>query len=307
MSENRYHVILNANSGTAHSLGVTKESLQALFESHGLNAEIDADSDKDFGERMKAAVDSDANIIVAAGGDGTITGLADVLIETDKALAILPLGTVNALAKDLKIPLDLEEAVASLTTGQPAQIDVGEVNGKAFLHKVVVGVIPGMAAAREHIRGSEDPTAKVGLVRYMFRRMQRAKRIAVIFEREDGTRSIERLQSLAVSSNAYDQGLGRFFSRSKLDQGFLTLYTLRHLRTWDFFRLVFGMLFGKWHSDPELNIETMKAITVNFRKPQMQVMFDGEVMLLDTPMVFTIRPLALTVIVPETVSTEIAA
>jgi diacylglycerol kinase family enzyme len=307
MAENRYHVILNANSGTAHSLGVTKESLQALFESHGLHAEIDADSDKDFGERMKAAVDSDANIVVAAGGDGTITGLADVLIETDKTLAILPLGTVNALAKDLKIPLDLEAAVASLATGQTAQIDVGEVNGKAFLHKVVIGVIPGMAAAREHIRGSEDPTAKVGLVRYMFRRMQRAKRIAVIFEREDGSRAIERLQSLAVSSNAYDQGLGRFFSRSKLDQGFLTLYTLRHLRTWDFFRLVFGMLFGKWQSDPELNIETMKAITVNFRKPQMQVMFDGEVMLLDTPMVFTIRPLALTVIVPETTAAEIAA
>jgi diacylglycerol kinase family enzyme len=307
MSENRYHVILNANSGTAHSLGVTKENLQALFESHGLQAEIDAESEKDFGERMQAAVDSDANIVVAAGGDGTITGLADVLIETDKALAILPLGTVNALAKDLKIPLDLEEAVASLVTGQPAQIDVGEVNGKAFLHKVVVGVIPGMAAAREHIRGSEDPTAKVGLVRHMFRRMQRAKRIAVIFEREDGQRTIERLQSLAVSSNAYDQGLGRFFSRSKLDEGFLTLYTLRNLRTWDFFRLVFGMLFGKWQSDPQLNIETMKAITVNFRKPQMQVMFDGEVMLLDTPMHFTIRPLALTVIVPETTAAEIAA
>lgn len=293
-----YYVILNANAGTANAIGVTESALADLFEANGLAATIDARSDHPLADRIADALASPATTIVAAGGDGTITALAQALVNTDRSLAILPLGTVNALAKDLNVPLDLAGAVAALATGERHAIDAGEVNGRIFLHKVVVGTIPGLAAGREHIRGRDDASAKLGFMRYIFRRLSRAKRMAVVIEPRDGQRRVERVQALAVASNAYDEGLGQFFSRKSLDGGHLTLYILRHLTVVDFFRLTAGMLLGRWRNDEALSMETINGVTIDIRGDLIKVMFDGEVETMHTPLVFKIRPQALSVIVP---------
>ncbi|SHE34525.1 diacylglycerol/lipid kinase family protein [Devosia limi] len=293
-----YHVILNANAGTANAIGVTEDELEALFSANGLEATIDARSAVPMQERIDAAMASAAEVIVAAGGDGTITALAAALVGSDKGLAILPLGTVNALAKDLKIPLELPEAVAALATGVSQRIDVGEVNGRVFLHKVVIGLIPGVAAAREHIRGRRDAGAKIGFLRHFFRRLARARRIAVAMQTSDGATRVERVQAVAVSNNAYDEGPGQFFSRQSLDRGTLTLYVLSHFTVFDFIRLTTGMLLGRWRHDQVLTVDSVTSVTITTRKPLIKVMFDGEVEMLETPLAFKTRPLALSVIVP---------
>jgi len=301
MSHASYFVILNANAGTANATGITAESLQALFKANDMTAIVDADTEAGMDARIQRALDSGAQTIVAAGGDGTITALAAALVGTDRQLAILPLGTVNALAKDLHVPLDLPSAVAALRTGETRRIDVGEVNGRIFLHKVVIGLIPGVAAGREKIRGRYDAAAKIGFLRYFFRRLARAKRMAVAIETDAGARRVERVQALAVASNAYDEGMGQFFSRHNLDRGTLTLYVLSHFTLGDFLRLTTGMLMGHWQDDEALQVETIKAVTIETRKPSVKVMFDGEVITLQTPLRFAIRPLALTVLVPPAI------
>ncbi len=298
MTEPLYYVILNTNSGTAHALGVTAETLGALFEANGLDAVIDADSERDLMDRIADALASPAQTIVAAGGDGTITALAGAMLDTEKDLAILPLGTFNAVAKDLHLPLDLAGAVAALATGASQRIDVAEVNGRVFLQKVVIGLIPGLAAGREHLRGQETAGAKIGFLRYFFRRLARARRLAVAIDPGDGRQRVERVQAMAVACNAYDEGLGRFFSRQSLDRGTLTLYILKHFTAGDFIRLVSGMLLGHWKDDEALSVESIASVTINTRKPLIKVMFDGEVETFQTPLRFVIRPRALSVIVP---------
>lgn len=307
MADVTHYVILNANAGTAHALGLDAESLEALFASNGLVAQVDARSDIPLTERIADAMASPAPIIVAAGGDGTITAIAAALVDTDKTLAILPLGTVNALAKDLHVPLALPQAVAALVSGEAHRIDVGEVNGRIFLHKVVIGLIPGVAAGRERIRGREDTFAKIGFLRYFFRRLARSKRMAVVIEPSKGERRVERVQAIAVASNAYDEGLGQFFSRKSLDQGTLTLYVLRHFTTRDFLRLTTGMLLGRWRNDEALHVESVDSITIDTRKDLIKVMFDGEVETMHTPLQFKIRPKALGVIVPVEAAAEVEA
>ena len=292
-----YHVILNPNSGTAHALGITAEMLGELFAAHGLEAVIDDDDSRPLMDRIAEAVAGPAQVLVAAGGDGTLTAMAGALIGTDKDLAILPLGTFNAMAKDLHIPLDLDGAVAALATASVQRIDVAEVNGRIFMQKVVIGLLPGLAAGREHLRGRESLTAKFGFIRYFFRRLARQRRIAVVVEPDMGEKRIERVQAMAVACNAYDEGLGKFFSRESLDRGALTLYILRHFTAGDFFRLVTGMLIGRWHDDDALSMESVTAVTIDARKELIKVMFDGEVETLETPLHFTIRPKALSVLV----------
>jgi YegS/Rv2252/BmrU family lipid kinase len=299
MPTTRCHIVFNGNAGTAHALGLTTEILRSKMEEHGIDAEIDDNSDHPLDERVKAAIASDAPVIVAAGGDGTITALANAIVETDKVLAVLPLGTVNALAKDLTIPLDLDAAIDVLAAGTEQRIDVGEVAGRVFLHKVVIGFIPALAAGREHIRGREQIMAKLGFLRYFFRRLARAKRFAVAITPADGVTRTERVQALAVASNAYDEGFGQFFHRHRLDRGELTLYVLKHFTFGDFVRLTSGMLMGRWRDDAALTIESIQGVTINSKKNAVKVMFDGEVETMPMPLTFRIRPKALRIIAPE--------
>jgi diacylglycerol kinase family enzyme len=298
MTRRKYYLLLNPNSGTVLSLGVTEESLGATFTAHGIDAVIDADPDTAFEERIARAIASDADVIVAAGGDGTATAIASAMIDSEKMLAVLPLGTANLLAKDLGLPLEIEEWVSTLDTMECHPIDVCEVNGTIFLHKAVIGVIPELAAGREKIRG-EGFGAKFGFVLYSIRRLARSRRIALEVTTPDGGSRIERVQSIAVASNAYDEGLGRFFHRDKLDTGLLTLYTLRHLNLGDAIRLAVEMVAGRWKNDEALDIRSAKSVTIRSKRPRLQLMIDGEVTSLESPLHFKIYPSALNVLAPS--------
>lgn len=295
-ADRRYHVILNPKSGTAMTLGLTAETLQARFVAQGLNATIDADDTDDFDKRIAKAAAADADVVVSAGGDGTATALAGALVGSTKSLAVLPLGTANLLARDLRVPLDLDQAIGALRAMVPIRIDLGEVNGHVFAHSVVVGVIPSIAAARERIRGASDPRAMMGFVQYFLRRINNARRTAISIASRDTDDRIERIHAIAVANNAYDQGFGKIFTRDRLDAGTLTLYVLRHLTMLDVVRLSAEMIVGRWQEDDALSIETVRSITINAKKPTVSAMIDGEVQLLETPLRFRIRPRVLSVL-----------
>lgn len=299
MNERRYHVLFNDKAGTADANGITSEALQEMFAAQGLVAYIDADTALPMAERVASAAASAADVIVAAGGDGTITALAGSLVDTTKSLAILPLGTINALAKDLGVPLGLPAALACLATALPQRIDVGEVNGRVFLHMVVIGLIPGVAAAREHIRAHPTTGAKLGLLRYFLRRLARTRPIPLVIETDVSGPKAERVQAVAIASNAYDESLGHFFSRESLNRGTLTLYVLKRFSFFDFVRLTGGMLLGRWRNDQALRVESVSRASIRSHKGLLKVMVDGEVETLAPPLEFRVRALALRVLAPS--------
>src|SRR5690606_31155781 len=103
------------------------EDLAERFRELGHSVSVDADASRPFAERMAAARASAAPILVAAGGDGTVTAVAEAAIQSGKTLAILPLGTANLLARDLSLPLDIDSWFAAYADMTPRQIDVGTV------------------------------------------------------------------------------------------------------------------------------------------------------------------------------------
>jgi diacylglycerol kinase family enzyme len=293
----RYHVILNARAGTALAQGTTRQELEALFEQAGLAVIIDDDMHRPMAERLDRLRQSDADVVVAAGGDGTVTAVAGALMGTPKHLAILPLGTVNALARDLGVPLAFPDWIGALAQMRPRQIDVGEVNGQIFLHKVVVGVVPALAAAREQVRGG-SPVRKVAFLRFVWRRLWRSRRMAIEITDPEGAARIRRVFALAVSDNQYDEAPGRLFARSRFDEGRLYIYLLKHLSPLDLARLAIEMLLGRWRGDDAVEIETATELVLRTRRKKLKVMLDGEVQSFSTPLNFRIRPLSLTLLAP---------
>lgn len=298
MADHHYHVIFNPNAGTALTTGLTTAALSEMFTRAGLMFAIDDDDDEPLEERIARAIAGPADVIVAGGGDGTVLAVAEGLLASDKTLAILPLGTLNGLARDLELPLDVTSAIQRLPQLEPRAIDVGEVNGRAFLHNVIIGLVPGIGAGREKVRGT-GIGGKIQFTLFMIRRLSRARRIALALQlNESDDVRIERLQTLLVANNSYDQRFGRFMARRRLDRGRLTAYMIRTLHVRDAIRLAIEMVLGTWGGDHVIEYDKVQQLTVTSKKTRLSVSMDGDVLSLDTPLHFTVRPKSLNVLAP---------
>src|SRR4051812_42901747 len=103
----RFAVLVNRAAGTARPGEITQESVEKAFRDAGADAVVEMIPGEEMVERAKAAVRAGFDAVVAGGGDGTVRCVAGVLAGTGKALGVLPLGTLNHFARDLKIPEDL--------------------------------------------------------------------------------------------------------------------------------------------------------------------------------------------------------
>ena len=101
---------------------------------------------------IRDAVAQAGDIVVAAGGDGTVSSVAAAVAGTNIALGVLPFGTLNHFAKDLHIPLDAAEAVKTIVARHVVAVDVGYVNERAFINNSSIGVYPDIVERRETLR-----------------------------------------------------------------------------------------------------------------------------------------------------------
>ena len=124
--------------------------LPALFEATGVKAHLVAVKKRDkMGTIIRKALETTECTIVAAGGDGTVSAIAAQLAGTRKRMGVLPLGTLNHFAKDLGIPLELEEAIRTVVNGHTRAVDVAEVNGRVFINNSSLGLYPRIVMHRE--------------------------------------------------------------------------------------------------------------------------------------------------------------
>ena len=109
--------------------------------------------------RCRAIAERGDPLLIVGGGDGTISAAAGALAGTGTALGILPLGTLNHFARDLGIPLDLDEAALTIARGKERRVDVAEMNGRTFINNSAVGLYPLMVIDRERSRAARPEQA----------------------------------------------------------------------------------------------------------------------------------------------------
>ena len=95
---------------------------------------------KELPERVKAAVDAGAPMVIVGGGDGSLSSAVDSLVGTDVVFALLPLGTANSFARALGIPLELDGAIEVLATGERRRIDLGVIDGDYYANNATIGL-----------------------------------------------------------------------------------------------------------------------------------------------------------------------
>jgi diacylglycerol kinase family enzyme len=292
-------VVINGSAGSA--ITMSREQLAHAVEVPLRAAGHEVDFEVVAPERLEAAIKraatADGDALIIGGGDGSVRSAAIALMGTGKALGIIPLGTMNLLARDLGIPLDIAQAVAVLGTAVPARIDMTRVNDRIFLCASILGLVTQYSAERQRLRGKrfyERLPAYVAVARLL---LASRHRIAVAVD--DGREvAVIRALSIAICSNDYDETSGMMLKRSRLDGETLTLYASRHRSGLGMVHAVVRILLGLGRNDPRLSTLKAKRLTVSTRQRRVWLANDGELEEVATPLVYSVLPGALTVLKP---------
>jgi len=295
-------VIINAGSGSVEA-EETKRQLTQLFEENGVDANIHLAKDGgEIVELAKKLSNGEAEIIVAGGGDGSVSAVAEEVLKADKILGVLPLGTLNNFSKDLQIPQEIEEAVRVIAERLVKTIDVGEVNGHIFVNNSSIGLYPQIVKRRE-----KQQRLGHGKWRAAFwaalKLLKRSPFFAVRLETEKGTR-IVKTPFVFVGNNEYEMDFFNIGRRAKMDDGKLSVYFLHRSGRKGLFLLVLRTIFGRLRQTKDFEEIVAEEITIETRKKQILVAFDGEVENLETPLRYKIHKQSLRVIVPREIDEE---
>ena len=243
------------------------------------------------------AASARTSIVVAAGGDGTVSRVAAGLVGTPAVLGVLPLGTLNHFAKDLRIPLDLEKAVATIAAPRVGRVDVGLVNDRVFLNNSSIGIYPSIIEAREELRRlGHRKWPAFALATY--RVLRRYPGVFVRIE-ADGRQSVWRTPFVFVGNNEYELDGIRLGGRARLDGGQLFTYLAPRVRTRELPMLLARALLGRVRQSGAFEIVSAPEVwidTPNAR--QVRVALDGEITTMTTPLHYRTCPGALKVLLP---------
>ena len=275
-----------------------REHLASIFDKKQIELDISvAHSGTEVTDLAREAARGSYNVIVAAGGDGTVNTVAAEVVASDKTLGVLPMGTLNHFARDLRIPLDLEAAAHTIAAGHTTEVDVAQVNNRIFLNNSSLGLYPMIVRERmkrERLGFQKWPAfvwATIqALRRYPFLDVQ----LRIAGELVDRTTPF-----VFIGNNEYEMESFNIGLRERLDRGVLSVYITNRIGRLRLLGLAVRAFVGRLRDDKDFLALSSNEVKIQTRRKRLRVAFDGEIEVMETPLQYRIRQRALRVIVPE--------
>jgi diacylglycerol kinase family enzyme len=286
-------VLINRAGGTAAVLG---DSLSATvtdaFAKVGRTIVLELLDPQDIPDALRGYMG--APVIAVGGGDGTIGTAAAVLANSMTALAILPLGTRNHLARQLGVPLDLPSAAAVAVSGQRRRIDLGRANGRVFINNASFGLYTRFV--RERDAGDRHSYRRMARAAWQVLRHMRAQFFTL---RIDGRRQNIATPLLFIGNNEYSLEIGHIGERDSLTDHELSLLALPDKGPLQMFGFAIRTLLGAGEPESDF-LEYGRANEVVIEGTgSIEGTFDGEVVVLPLPLHLRTLPNALGVVTPR--------
>jgi len=290
-------VFINRSSGSTARGDREVGDIRAAFEAAGLKVSVELVDGAAIQEQVQKAANAGAKLVIVGGGDGSISASAGVLAGTKTRLGILPLGTLNHFARDLGIPLKIEEAAALIGSGNVREVDVAEVNGRTFVNNSAIGLYPLMVIDRD----------------LQQQRLGRSKRLAMIvaaartlarFHHDRLTLTVNDEQArldtplLFVGNNDYRIDIAAPGHRESLRDGRLCVLVMRKKTRRGLVAASIRALLNRTRPDDMVRLDDVGRLRVESRRKHLPISIDGEVTALTTPLEYEVRKRALKVIAP---------
>lgn len=242
---------------------------------HGIEPELLYTTVEDEGYGLaKRATESGTELIIAAGGDGTIHAVAKGIIGTQSVLGIIPTGTMNNLAHSLNIPETIPAACVAIANGETRSIDVGQVNDQIFIEVAGIGLEAALFPAAEEIKQSGlFPTIQGILsgLRTLFIFKPARLRIALDGRRRRPYNAIQ----LTICNAPFYGVHFQLASEISMDDGFLDAFIYRNFSKLEYLRYVLFLSQGKRPYQPRLKRLRVQSLRVTTDAP-MEIQVDGQ-------------------------------
>lgn len=246
----------------------------------------------------RQAVEDGAEIVVAAGGDGTLNEVVNGLMEAGAGskgvtLGLLPMGTGNDFGRCIGLGTDLKLAVDTLFNGKPQFVDVGQAHGRWFVNIAGCG-FDAIVAERANrgfplLRGT---SAYLAAIAHSLLHLKPANLTLTL----DGeTRRIRALMCSVANATSYGGGM-KVAPDARIDDGLFDICLLAEAGRLEFVRAFPRVFKGTHVTHPKVTM--LRAHTVHIESdPPLPLLIDGEVMG-TTPVTFTLSPRAVQVLMP---------
>ncbi|MEM8531349.1 MAG: diacylglycerol kinase family protein [Chloroflexota bacterium] len=303
MSETSTHALVIYNPAAGQSGNLTRDlnDACAFWRSHGWRVDLQPTTAPGDGPHIaRAAARRGYNVIVAAGGDGTVNEVINGLVGTEAALAVLPIGTVNIWARELGIPLQTRAAAEAILYGQVRQVDLGRANDRYFL--LMAGV--GFDAAVTAEVGSKEKRL-LGVFAYAFRAIQLAWRFQGVRTHVivDGKPIHGRILMVVVGNSRLYGGFVKLTVRATINDGLLDVCVIKGKTLRGAPSRILSIITRRYHLDSEVEYHRAQNVEIRSSKP-LPVQVDGDY-IGHTPMSFEAIPSALRAIMPETLPEDL--
>jgi undecaprenyl-diphosphatase len=245
------------------------------------------------GGQTRQAIDAGIDVVFAAGGDGTVTACANALAGTGVALAVLPFGTGNLLARNLGLPAHIPDAVAVATGGHRRHLDVGTVDNRCF------AVMAGMGFDAEMLHDAPAGLkARVGWLAYAVAAVRHlcAPPMRVTISIDHAPPLTRQARTVLIGNVGRLQGGVRLLPGARPDDGLLDVAVLMPPRRRNWFPLAWALLRRR----PTVPMmETFQATHVEIVSSRTEPReTDGDLIEPSRVLTATIRPAALWVCAP---------
>lgn len=300
----KFAAVLNRGGGSLRTIDLEAfcKRMRTTLEGAGHSITIDLVE----GEEVEAALDKaiakrGVDVVLAGGGDGTISAASGRLMGKKKALAILPAGTMNLFARGLGIPQGLDEAIKAFAEGEIVAVDIASANGEPFVHQFSVGLHAKMVKLRDRM----DFGSRLGKIRasaraaWMIVNSPPSMHIVLTI----GDKQIKaRASAIGIANNLF--GEGTLPHAEDPVGGELGIYVTTARQRKELIHFLFNVARGKWRDNQHVDIyRTDKAVLeIRTRRKKMDAAMDGELIELAPETVFEIHPGALNVLVPSSAS-----
>ncbi|HEX7586487.1 MAG TPA: diacylglycerol kinase family protein [Patescibacteria group bacterium] len=297
MDKKKMAIILNAAAGTQETEPLFQQIKEICREFSMDVTFFLVHSGADIQQITKKVLGKEYAVMVAAGGDGTISAVAKELTGTSAILGIIPLGTRNHFAKDIQTPLDLREAIYVLSHGEVMTIDTASVNDQFFINNSSIGLYPKIVKHRDIFQ--KDGFYKWFALIWAFLLVV-SKNSFLNIHIVSSEKGIDyKTPIFFIGNNRYSMQGYELGSRESLTRGKLFLSLMCRTSRLRLLRIIAQAILGSPPKYADFDIWESQEVIVYSENKFLQVALDGEIVPLQAPLRYLIHPRSLHVIVSQ--------
>ncbi len=293
----RAHLIANSRSGKGLGASLAETAKKVCDE---LAVELVVHDRGELEDRAREAIAAatEDDVVIAAGGDGTIRSVAELISQTRIQLGVVPCGTFNFFARAHRIPEDQEQALRVAVTGEVKSVRLGEVNGRKFLINASLGLYA------KSIENREQATDRFGRKRIVvllstIATLLKPHRLLTVRMKTDVSLETRLTPMIFIGNNSLQLRNLKLSVAKCFRDDLLAIVTLKPVRGWEMIRVIWRGITRTLEKEERLAQTCSESLVIETRRKIQAVALDGEMFEMRSPFHVSAVPDAIRLVVPK--------